>query len=213
MINILWTLECVIDYEWFKEQFFNMDCDLEFNTRFMEDMQFDIAIIDEIEIIEKIHKKNESVILLLVVDKKEDIYMNQHTLVRYYITKENLFDDLESVIKKFRSEILKKIELISLKHGIIEYKIRKSNIIYIESYKNNLIIHTLARDYTVRLTIKQLLLKLDNNFVQCHKSYIVNINHIITTTSSDIRIGDNSISIGKKFQKIFYNLYENYINK
>jgi DNA-binding LytR/AlgR family response regulator len=58
-------------------------------------------------------------------------------------------------------------------------RIPHEDIIYIEKFRHNADMVTVKSKYTLRKTMAQLLGELDSNlFVQCHKSYIINIRHM-----------------------------------
>ena len=48
----------------------------------------------------------------------------------------------------------------------------------IESFNNNIILHLVDREISVYCTLKDFSKNLPMNFLRCHKSYVVNMNHI-----------------------------------
>lgn len=72
------------------------------------------------------------------------------------------------------------------------YKILSSDILFIETHglKRCLIIHTLDKNYECPKSINEILSELPSSFVQCHRSYIANCNHI-----KEIKLQDNQYSI------------------
>lgn len=60
------------------------------------------------------------------------------------------------------------------------YKIPYSDILLIETHglKRHLIIHTLEKTYECAKPIKDILSQLPPSFIQCHRSYIVNVQYI-----------------------------------
>ena len=125
--------------------------------------------------------------------------------INYYIREQLLYEDLHQVFYKSKDILLKKINTIFLKSGKINYHIIKDNIIYIESYRNYIVIHTVISDYTLRYTLKKIQKKLQrclseiefpNWVISCRKkvSYI------------EVKNG-KIIPIGNKYKKLFYDLY------
>ena len=60
------------------------------------------------------------------------------------------------------------------------------------------IFHTETRDYETYGSFKKISPKLPNNFVQCHKSYIVNTNKI-----SEIQYNNNIVLFGSDNEKCY----------
>lgn len=58
------------------------------------------------------------------------------------------------------------------------HKIFLNEIIYIETYKRNTLIHTTSGNYTSYKCMKEHECRLDKNFIRCHSSYIVNMEYI-----------------------------------
>ena len=83
-------------------------------------------------------------------------------------------------------------------------------IIYIESIGHNLIIHTADNSYLSKSeSLKKVMSQLPANFVQCHKSYIVNTNHTLQYNISDKTICisgvKDRIPVGRKFREYWDN--------
>lgn len=79
---------------------------------------------------------------------------------------------------------------------------------YIESYKHDLIIHTFDNDYVSKSeSLKKVLNMLPINFVQCHRSYIVNTHRNIEYSAADgtlcISGVKNRIPVGRKYKEFF----------
>ena len=140
-------------------------------------------------------------------DEKNNIFDHQNIYVNYYIRNVSLYEDLYQAFLKSKDFLLKKINTISLKSGKINYHIIKNNILYIESFRNYIVIHTSISDYTLRYTLKKIHKKLGNEFVQCHKSYLVNLNNVICIKENTIELKNEvTLPIGNKYKQNLYNL-------
>ena len=69
---------------------------------------------------------------------------------------------------------------------------------YIKKEGMKVIFHTDTRDYETYGSFKKISPKLPNNFVQCHKSYIVNTNKI-----SEIQYNNNIVLFGSDNEKCY----------
>ncbi|MCL2410816.1 MAG: LytTR family DNA-binding domain-containing protein [Treponema sp.] len=122
------------------------------------------------------------------------------------VRKEDCFDCLDKVYNSGRIQ----------KYFLFEdwdktFRIPHEDIIYIEKFAHNANIVTSADEYTLRKTIAQLLETLGGGlFVQCHKSYIINIRHMeslsktfaMMSNDSEVPISKNMIKeINERFYK------------
>lgn len=81
-------------------------------------------------------------------------------------------------------------------------------IVYIESNGHDLLVHTTDNDYLSKSeSLKKVLSMLPNNFVQCHRSYIINtyksIQYNATDNSLCISGAKERIPVGRKYREYF----------
>ena len=91
------------------------------------------------------------------------------------------FHDFDKRFKKDIKAILKRNfdnKMFNYKVNTIELSIYYREIMYIYTDERKLVIVTPTNKYTVNMTIKEMLTLLDDRFRQCHKSCIVNTDHI-----------------------------------
>lgn len=72
-------------------------------------------------------------------------------------------------------------DLITVTFRGTTYTLRASKILYIESFGNNLLIHSKQETVKIRYTIRGILKKLPVCFLRIHKSYIINMNFVVRT--------------------------------
>lgn len=71
--------------------------------------------------------------------------------------------------------------IIRIRSGNCDYTIELNNIIYVESINQKLVVHTKSRNIEFFGYLKDIINELNKNgehFYRCHRSYIININHI-----------------------------------
>ncbi|AFS77741.1 transcriptional regulator, LytTR family [Gottschalkia acidurici 9a] len=98
-----------------------------------------------------------------------------------------------------------KKEYLRLDQGRYSYSIDQNEIIYVESKSRKLIITTINEAFKISTyTLYKLLDELSESFIQCHKSYIINMNYIekIDTVDNLVTLKDieTSIPIGRKYK-------------
>lgn len=80
-------------------------------------------------------------------------------------------------------------------------KLLFSDILYIESLKDYIKIHTKEKIHTIKYSISAFEKELDTCFVRVHRSYIVNKNKITAYTKNDIEIDVVEIPISDNYKK------------
>ena len=89
--------------------------------------------------------------------------------------------------------------------GII-FKLRISDILYIESNGHRITFYTEYSNYdSGEFTLEKTQNMLPDIFIRCHKKYIININKvsIYDKTNRFIRIGENTIPVGRAHKNTF----------
>lgn len=129
----------------------------------------------------------------------------------------NCFDFL---VKPYEpSDLTSSIQKLINKHIITEKPLRfrtsngvyfivhPSEIIYINSIGRNIYVYTPVERFVIHTALKEILKILPENFIRCHKSYIINKNFIanydITTRYVAVKSADEltSIPIGQAYYK------------
>mgnify|MGYP000055993808 CR=1 FL=1 len=112
------------------------------------------------------------------------------------IERKKVFVDLELAMKLFK----KNNEVFAFKTGHDTNRILMSDILYFESKGRKLRIVTMDEEYFFYGTIDQVLQELPSKtFIQIHRSYIVNYNHVKVFSYDKVIMENNKcLSIGQK---------------
>ena len=97
------------------------------------------------------------------------------------------------------------------------FKIYFDEILCIETYNRNTLVHTLNEDILSYKNMKQHMARLNSSFVRCHNSYIVNMAYIKSYRGNEIYLTNNKVvwvskSRRKEFLKSLSDYYDNYLN-
>lgn len=177
-------------------------------------INYNLGICDSIDDLIKLKDINNKCILIFIIDNYEQIFEYQKFNIHYYLRKNFFEKDIEKIKDSLIALLKNKNKVIKYKSGLIEYEINIDNILYIESYRNEIIIHTKLLDYSRRFSLKKILKELDNRFVQCHKSYLVNIENVTNLFYDHLEINNIiKIPVGRKYQLLVKNKYQNYQNR
>lgn len=97
---------------------------------------------------------------------------------------------------------------IYIKSGHEILKLKSDEIVYIQSDGDYTKVVTDSKKHLSHYTLKDWLAKLDKNFCQVHKSYIVNMSHLNKISSSKIHVtGNHLLPIGRAYKKNFMDRY------
>ncbi len=109
-----------------------------------------------------------------------------------------------------------KEEFIYLREKNIIHKINLSEIMYVESMGDNLIVHTEKRTITSRCTISSVEEVLaENGFLRIHRSFIISTKYITSFSPVSVFLGEKEFPIGTSYKSaVFERLeYDGFINK
>lgn len=85
-------------------------------------------------------------------------------------------------------------------------KVRFDDILYVESIKDYIRIHTADRRITTKEKISEFAAKLPAAFLRIHRSFIVNRAKITAFTAQDVEIGEREIPIGVSYKQQVFEL-------
>ncbi len=100
--------------------------------------------------------------------------------------------------------------LVPSDRGLI--KVNTKDIVYIESIKHQLFIHTDEDEYVIRDTMKQMESDLAQyNFFRCHSGYLVNLLWVKKIVKDEVIVGDHTLKISRPRKKEFVEAFMTYI--
>lgn len=90
-------------------------------------------------------------------------------------------------------------DVLNIKMNRKNYRIPLDDILYLESNRNNVLIFTTQKEFKCVDTLKHMAKKLPNNFVQIHRSFIINNNFVEHYDKQEVKVGLKKLPIGSKF--------------
>lgn len=93
--------------------------------------------------------------------------------------------------------------------------LRTSDIFYFEVYGHFTTVHTADEQHTIRITLKEIQAQLPKGyFAAPHQSYIVNLAHIRTATSNEIKLTNGAcIPVSRRRQRDFEHQFHQYLGR
>ena len=159
--------------------------------------------------------KSNSVQIIFMTSFPQCAYNLSESPCCYYLIKSKITaDSLAKALKRALQNISKKEPNLSVvKSGNKNVIINYQDIEYIESSNNNVVINLRdGNSVSIYSSLKEYYDTLPPNFLKCHKSYIVNMNHIRSYEKFNFLL-DTGASVPippKKYLEII-NIYYNYI--
>ena len=132
-----------------------------------------------------------------------------------YLVKPIKKPELSAVLSEVVSELqFDNDDFIVEKNDFGIHKLYFNEIIYIETCKRNTLIHTISGDYISYKSMKEHQGKLNNNFIRCHSSYIVNMEYIKDYQGYEINLLNNDkIWVSKNRRKEFLHTLTKFYGK
>lgn len=121
------------------------------------------------------------------------------------ISLERFTKSLSRIISSNVQSLPSENHLIQVKSGYETFRLSADQIKYLEKDGNYMTYHCTTQQILARETIKESLDKLPETFIQTHKSFIVNKEHIISYDKQTVNVGNKKILIGDSYKE---NLFE-----
>lgn len=154
-----------------------------------DDISPDILLLDiqmskmnGMQLARKMREYDNDVIIVFITAIKEYVFegydVNALDYILKPVKKENLFKCLDKAGVKKKSN---KFLLVN------NTKIKQSDIVYIEALAHYIHIHKADDEIRYKQAIGSILESLDSsNFIQCHRSYIINLKYVLKITKTDV---------------------------
>ena len=168
-----------------------------------------------IDLAEELRQTIDVPIVFLTSSSGKDIVKKvNHIRPDGFITKpftsESIITSIELALQTFRQSNEKASKMIGSpdkldseifirENGWLK-KIMVNDIEWIKADGSYTHIYVMGRQYTLRNTVKEVILKLpENQFVRIHKSYIVNMKKVDALSSSAVKIEETEIPVGRNY--------------
>ncbi|WP_020538756.1 LytR/AlgR family response regulator transcription factor [Lewinella cohaerens] len=104
------------------------------------------------------------------------------------------------VILRWKSTPAFSIPRIEIKDGQQKIFLAPEEVFFVESDSNYAIFHTARGRLLQRTSLTRLEEELPNQFTRCHRSFIVNQQHIQKRSAQEIEVAGNVVPIGRKYK-------------
>ncbi len=179
---------------------------------YMKDNTVDVLFLDVlyesningIDIAKQIRSTNKDIYIIFITGHLEYTFLSFEAKPFDFIAKPITPSRLEqTLIRLFDDITLSKNSFISINNKTL---INEKDINFIQRDGMKLVFKTQHNSFESYTSFNKFACKLSDNFIRCHKSYIVNINNIshIEANSNTLFFPDNSVCyIGPKYKNTF----------
>lgn len=168
----------------------------DFLKKIKSDKKYDLVFIDEkwgdfsqleLESNEQMDNIIDNIPVILLIDdsreNKRNLLLLNFRLIGYLLKPVNRQTVIRS-IEKIRNRVLLNYIVFTC-HGKT-IRLRPDEIIYIESHNHKISICTVDEIYNVYEKISDVKKRLSTEFVQCHKSFLVNLKHVYSLEGKEV---------------------------
>ena len=193
-------------------------------------MVYDVILLDivignqsGIEFSKMLKKKFSKIAVVFISNRNELIFQTQEVSPLCFIRKSDfdydftifkgLLNERNSQVKEFTFELDKSQNKRKMSYITLSI----DDIIYVECYLHEIILHTYADEYVAKLTLKNFLTTVHEEkcFVRIHRAYAINMNYVYKIEGNKVYMIDNQskneLEIGRTFKKNFMKVHREFL--
>lgn len=151
--------------------------------------------------------------LVIFVTKRHEYAVQGYGVAFRYLVKPLDYSLFSAAMDATILEIQSKRFSIEYESGILS--LLTSDILYVESYGHTIIIHSKEKELSLRMSIQTAAAQLPKGcFASPHKSYLVNLEHILYTTATEIILSNGEhLPISRRKKQEFNQSFNLYLGK
>lgn len=154
-----------------------------------------------------------------------DEYPGVETEMSFLLRRNHISEDFQEFYISYIKNRQNKMKIIFHLNQKISQQSRKeieltaNDIVYVECFAHELIVHTYKNEYVVKMTLKSFFAEVNELrcFIQVHRTYAVNMNYIYRIDDQDVHMinddSKNEIRISQKYKKQFLRTFHEYMMK
>lgn len=178
-------------------------------------LDIEMGDINGIEAAEEIRKFAPDTIVIFVSAHRNYVFDAFKCEALHYILKPIMQSDFDDVFNRALNKYRLNNQCFPIKWNFTRSNPKISDIMYMESYKRRLLIHTTQKtyDHMGKLTDAYEQLK-SHGFIMVHQSYIVNMHYIKSFSKEEIILSDGQavmVSVRKRAEAL--EMFDKYIQK
>lgn len=176
-------------------------------------LDIEMKRLDGMSAAQKIRTYDEDVIIIFITNMAQYAISGYNVGALSFLLKPLPYFAFQQELTKSIDRLKKKKQksvLIQTENGIL--KITSNEIMYIESFGHDLIIHTHKDSYIMRGTIKKMEEELTGlSFYRCNHGYLVNLAYVSGVKDEDVIVGEHHLKMSRPRKKGFMSALTQYI--
>ena len=177
-------------------------------------MDIELPFMNGMEAAEEIRRIDGEVEIIFVTNSAQYALQGYRVGALDYILKPIVYYSFEQSLRRAlenRDRSRDRWIMVNVKGG--KQKISIRSIRYVEIQDHDLTFHTTQGDIRSKGTIRDVKLALpEDQFFHCNKGYLINLAFVDGITGQDIRIGSETIPVGRSKKKAFLDALNRYSN-
>lgn len=167
---------------------------------YSEDKTWDVLLLDiemgtinGVELAKIIRPENEEVQIIFITGFPDFIADGYEVAALHYLMKPVLPEKLYHTLDRAVKNLKKNESFFLLKTDGEQIRLPLSSIFWLESEGHFVHFHTSDAAYTVRMSLSTAEKDLDNRFIRCHRTCIVNLTSVSRITKNDVILDDGTM--------------------
>lgn len=92
--------------------------------------------------------------------------------------------------------------VLLIRQGNKQYKVPYTDILWLETEGNYSFIHAVSGKYAIKKSLRRIISELGGSFVQCHKKFCVNLDHVTSLKRDTLVVKGHEIPMTYFFKKV-----------
>lgn len=176
-------------------------------------LDIQMRFMDGMRAAELIRKMDSDVILIFITNMAQYALKGYEVQAMNYLLKPVTYFAFSQEIQKavgYIRERKKKYFFIRVENGMI--RLDSEDVLYLESKKHQIIIHTQKESYSTRDSMKNLEQTLSSyNFVRCNNCYLVNLAYVEGVVQNSVIVAGDELQISRPRKKQFMDALADYV--
>lgn len=190
-----------------------------FLFRYADEKAWDILLLDiemgemdGVQLAKKLRQTNQAVQLVFITGFSDFMAEGYEVSALHYLMKPVRKEKLFAVLDRAAENLGRREKRLRVAFDRQEEWLPLSQITYIEAQKQYVVIHTQTREYRMKATLADTEKELDEYFLKCQRSFIVNLRHVLRISSDCVELKNGvqvpisrgmAQTIGKEIIRLF----------
>lgn len=176
-------------------------------------LDIDLKGYNGIRIAEKIREYNYNAIIIFVSAMNDMVFDSLIVQPFYFVRKNNFDNDMNVAFDLIKKYVMNNYKIITFDLKGRKTAIKLTEIVYLESFLHEIIIHTLNDTYRYSGSFQNMFdLINSSNIIRIHKSYAINMFWMKEIHKDEIVMNNGVIlNIGKKYKNSVLLVYKEYL--